>query len=86
MKILLKSDWKSGISGKAKIYPLNNRVKEFVNKIFDELHTLSKISWSKETIPFFNLVFCVWKTQNRKQKGQAVVDIRGLNSIIQPNA
>ena len=86
MKIPLKSDWESKISGKAKVYPLSNRDRELVDETFDKLHQLDRMSWSKDATPFSYPVFCVWKTQNGKQKRRVVVDIRGLNSITQPDA
>lgn len=86
MNILLKSDWESRISGKAKVYPLSNKDKELVDKTSDELHELGRMSWSTDATPFSYPVFCVWKTQNGKRKDRVVVDIRGLNAISQPDA
>ena len=37
MRIPLRSDWESRISGKAKVYPLGIRDREVVDKTFDEL-------------------------------------------------
>lgn len=44
MKIPLKSDWKSRVPRKAKVYPLSNKDKEFIDKIFDKLHKLGQMS------------------------------------------
>lgn len=62
------------------------RDKELVDKTFDELHELGRMSWSTDATPFSYPVFCAWKTQNGKRKGRVVVDIRGLNAISQPDA
>lgn len=56
-----------------------------VDKTFDELHELGRLTWSTDATSFSYPVFCVWKTQNGKQKGRVVVDIRGLNAITQPD-
>lgn len=83
MKIPLKSDWESKISGKARIYPLSIKNKEFVNQTFDKLYELSQMLCNRSTTSLSYLVFCIWKTKNRKQKRQIVVNIYGLNAIIQ---
>ncbi len=70
MKILLKSDWESKVSGKAKVYLLSNRDRELVDETFDELHQLGRMAWSKDATPFLYPVFCVWKTQNGKKKDE----------------
>ena len=38
MKIPLKADWESKISGRAKVYPLNIQDKEVVDKTFNTLY------------------------------------------------
>ena len=86
MKILRKSDLKSRVSGKAKIYLLSNKDKKFVDETCHELHKLDWMSWSKNATLFSYPVFCVWKTQNEKQKRQVVIDIRGFNLITQSDA
>ncbi len=59
MKILLKSDWESKVSGKAKVYPLSNRDRELVDETFDKLHQLGWMSWSKDATPFSYPVFYI---------------------------
>lgn len=59
IKILLKSDQESRISRKAKVYPLSNKDKEFVDKTVDELYELGRMSWSKNATPFSYPIFCV---------------------------
>lgn len=44
MQILLKSDWQSKVSGKAKDYLLSMKNKKFVDQTFDKLHKLVKMS------------------------------------------
>ena len=86
MRIPLKSDWETRVSGKAKVYPLGAKDRELVDKTFDELHRTGKLSWTNESTPFSYPVFCVWKTVEGERKGRVVVDIRGLNAITQPDA
>ena len=89
MRIPLKSDWESKVTGKAKVYPLGAKDRALVDKTFDELHAAGKMSWTTESTPFSYPVFCVWKPDvdgDGLQKGRPVIDIRGLNAITQPDA
>ena len=87
MRISLRQDWQTKVSGKAKIYPLGVQDREVVNKTFDEMHVQGRLDWTKEPTPFSYPVFVVWKTlPDGSKKGRAVVDIRGLNSLIVPDA
>ena len=85
MRIPLKSDWEDKIPGKAKVYPLGAKDRALVDQTFDELHDLGRLSWTNESTPFSYPVFCIWKDVNGERKGRVVVDIRGLNSITQPD-
>ena len=87
MRIPLKSDWESKVTGKAKVYPLGAKDRALVDKTFDELHAAGKMSWTAGSTPFSYPVFCVWKPDAEgEQKGRPVIDIRGLNAITQPDA
>ena len=44
MQIPLKLDWEFKVSGKAKVYLLNVKDREFVDQTFDELHKLERMS------------------------------------------
>lgn len=46
MQIPLVSNWEEKISGKAKVYPLGAKDKEFVDKTFDKLQALAQLSWT----------------------------------------
>lgn len=72
MKIPLKSDWKSRVSGKAKVYPLGSKDKELVDSTFDELHRTGRMSWSTESTPLSYPVFCVWRNIDGERKGRVV--------------
>lgn len=50
------------------------------------MHRQGRLKWSDEDTSFSFPVFVVWKTSNGVRKGRAVVDIRGLNDIIVPDA
>ncbi len=87
MKIPLQENWQSKISGKAKVYPLGIKDKEVVDKTFDELHRQGRLDWTTQATPFSYPVFVVWKNlPDGGRKGRAVVDIRGLNDLILPDA
>ena len=87
MRISLRHDWQTKVSGKAKVYPLGVQDREVVDKTFDEMHRQGRLDWTKEQTPFSYPVFVVWKTlADGSRKGRAVVDIRGLNSLIVPDA
>ena len=86
MCILLKTGWEEKLKDKAKIYPLGTRDREFVDKTFDELHELGKMSWTTNSTPFSYPFFVIWKNQpNEEGVRQVVIDIRGLNKITVPD-
>lgn len=75
----------------AKVYPLGPRDQNFVDKVFDELHSQSKMEWTTRPTPHGYPVFVVWKTvyhvgKEPERKGRVVVDIRGLNKITETDA
>lgn len=86
MRIPLKSDWESRVTGKTKVYPLGERDKKLVDETFDELHSSGRMRWINESTPFSYSVFCVWRNQDGVRKGRVVVDIRDLNALTQPDA
>ena len=58
-----------------------------MDKTFDELQAQDRLEFTTQAIPFSFPVFVVWKTlQDGSRKGRAVVDIRGLNDLIVPDA
>lgn len=59
MRIPLKTGWEEKLKGKTKVYLLGTRDREFVNKMFDELHGLRKMSWTTTSILFSYLCFVV---------------------------
>ena len=83
MRISLKTDWKSRIFDKVKIYSLSTRDKELIDVIFDKLHEFDKFNWIEKFTSFNYFVFCVWKNVNDEKKRRVVVDIRELNVITQ---
>ena len=87
MRISLRQDWQTKVLGKAKIYPLGTQDRNIIDKTFDEMHVQGRLDWTKDATPFSYPVFVVWKTlPDGTKKGRAVVDIRGLNSLIVPDA
>ena len=87
MKLPLKSDWESRVNGRAKVYPVGIKDKEVMDQTFDKMHTLGRLEWTKGPTPFSFPVFVVWKTNNEGiKKGRPVVDIRGLNDLLIPDA
>ena len=86
MRISLKSDWKSRVFDKIKVYSLRARNRKLMNKIFDELHVVDKMFWINEFTFFFYSIFCVWKLDaDDQRKKRIVIDIRDLNVITQSN-
>ena len=74
-----------------KIYLLSPKDRRLVDEEFDRMHKQERMSWSTEPMPFRFPVFVIWKTikvdgQEPIQKGKVVVNIRGLNKIMIPNA
>ena len=87
LRIPLRSDWESRVSGKARVYPLGLKDRKIVDDTFDELHAQDRLSWTTEHTPFSYPVFVVWKDLgDGKRKGRVVVDIRGLNQLTVPDA
>ena len=87
MRIFLKSDWKDRVSEKTKVYSLEVRDRELVNKIFDELHEQRRMSWTDVFTFFSYSVFCVWKKNVvDESKSRVIVNIRDLNAIIVSDA
>ena len=87
MSILLCDDWQLKVSGWAKIYLLDEKDREIVNKTLNELHWQGRIEWTKMNTLFSFLVFIVWKLLlNEEKKERAVVDIQGLNQLMILNA
>lgn len=54
---------------------------------FDKLHAQGKMDWTTEATLFGYPVFVVWRTVQKDgqdvRKGRVVVDIRGLNKIVE---
>jgi hypothetical protein len=87
MRIPLKPGWEKKVDGSAKTYPLGEKDRQVIDKTFDELHNQGRLEWTAESTPFSYPVFVVWRTlANGERKGRAVVDIRKLNDITQPDA
>ena len=86
MRIPLKPGWEEKVDGSAKTYPLGEKDRKVIDKTFDELHDQGRLEWTAESTPFSYPVFVVWRTlPNGERKGRAVVDIRKLNEITQPD-
>lgn len=86
MRIPLKEGWESKVTGRSKIYLFGLEDRKLVDKTFNEMHEKGRLKWTDVQTPFFYPVFVVWRTINGVRKGRAVVDIRGLNDLIIPDA
>ena len=83
MRIPLKSDWKDKTPGKIKVYFLGTRDKEFIDKTFDELHSLERMEWTNISTPFSYPCYVLWRTlPDGSRKSRVVVGVRGLNAIV----
>ena len=89
MPISLKFNWAEKIKTN-RVYSLNFKNRVFVNEIFDKFHQKEKMQWSKNSTSFEYPVFVIWKiiikNEMLTRKGRVVVNIRGLNEIIQTDA
>ena len=75
----------------ARVFKLGKQDRDVIDKEFDELHRLGKLSWTTEPTPYAYPCFVVWRTVHLpgkppERKGRVVVDIRGLNKITQFDA
>lgn len=87
MRIPLRTDWQSQLTGRTKIYPLGTKAKQVVDETFDNLHDQGRLDWTTKNTPFSYPVFDTWKIDAEgTKKGRAVVDIRGLNDLVVPDA
>ena len=82
MKISLKDNWQFKVIEKFKIYSLNTKNKEILNKTFDDFHEKNRFKWTDKTTFFSYSVFIAWKTVNEIRKDKTVVDIKKLNDFI----
>ena len=82
MKISLKQNWQARIIERSKIYSLDAKDKEVLNRTFDELHQKDRLIWTNETTSFSYSVFVTWKIVNDIRKRRAVIDIKELNDLI----
>lgn len=88
MKVPVKPGWEAKVSAiKPRVYLLGNNACQLVNKIFDEMHRLDRLTFTSEHIPFSFPIFVVWKTDaESKRKSRAVVDIQTLNEMVLPDS
>ena len=90
MKIPLKDGWQNEKLC-YKVYPLSEKDRTIVDEEFDKLHEQGKMEWTTQPTPFGYPVFVVWQTipgingAPDTKKGRVVVDIRGLNKIVEPD-
>ena len=64
----------------ARVYPLSQKDRDEVNKVFDKMHAQGKMNYSTQSTPYSYPVFMVWRTMtNGARKGRIVMDIQGLN-------
>ena len=70
----------------AKVYPVGPKDREFIDEVFNKLHSQGRMEYTTKPTPHSYPVFVVWRTllkpgQPPMRKGRVVVDIRGLNKI-----
>ena len=83
MQVSLKSDIKMLIT--IKVYLLESKNHEIVNKILNKLHNQKKLSWAENHISSEYSVFVVWQNviKNDKiiKKKQLIINLWNLNKI-----
>lgn len=87
MEIPLVENWREIYNTRqaAKVYPLEPKDRQQVDKLFGKLHSQGRMEWTTTSTSFSYSVFVVWRTVNGQQKGRVVVDIRTLNKITSPD-
>ena len=69
----------------SRVYPLGERDRKIIDDTFDKLHDQGKMVWTSYPTKFSYPVFVVWRNLPKGPKGRAVIDIRGLNKITEPD-
>lgn len=77
MRLPLRTDWESKITGRPKVYPLGIKDRAIVDEVFDKLQAQGRLEFTKQPTPFCFPVFVVHKGNH----GRPVVDIRQLNQV-----
>ena len=82
MRIPLRADWESKITGRPKVYPLGIKDRLIMDEVFDKLQAQGRLEFTKQPTPFCFPVFVVHKVlPNGSDHGRPVVDIRKLNQV-----
>jgi hypothetical protein len=87
MQIPLVEGWEKK-RPKPKVYPLSTEDQKLVDETFDKLHSQNRMEWAKEHTPSGYPVFVAYRNVHRPDgstiiKGRVVVDLRGLNKIVE---
>ena len=83
MNISLFDNWRELYkSDQTRIYPLDQKNKNVIDKKFDKLHAQDRIKWIVTTTFFFFSYFIIWKTTLKERKKRMIINIRALNKII----
>jgi hypothetical protein len=87
MQIPLVEGWEKK-RPKPKVYPLSTEDQKLVDETFDKLHSQNRMEWAKEHTPSGYPVFVAYRNVHRPdgstiRKGRVVVDLRGLNKIVE---
>ena len=82
MRIPLRTDWESKITGKPKVYPLGIKDRVIVDEVFDKLQSQGRLEFTKQPTPFCFPMFVVHKVlADGTNYERPVVDIRRLNQV-----
>lgn len=69
MKISLKPGLETKVSAiKLRVYPLDNKSRQLVNKTFDKMHHLGCIKFIFKYTPFSFPIFVIWKIDTEGKK------------------
>ena len=87
MQIPLLEGWEAR-KPKPRVYPLSEQDKELVDEVFDKLHSQNRMEWAKTHTPSGYPVFVAYRSipqpdGSTVRKGRVVVDLRGLNKIVE---
>ena len=87
MNISLFDNWRELYkSDQTRVYSLDQKNKNIIDKKFDKLHAQDRMKWIIIATLFSFLYFVIWKTISKGRKDRVIINIRALNKIIMLNA
>ena len=87
INISLFNNWREFYkSDQTRVYSLNQKNKNIIDKKFDKLHVQDRMKWIVIATLFSFSCFVIWKTISKRRKDYMIINIRALNRITILNA